>query len=114
MGFPQQIESGGKRTKEVDPVTPPRKKRRSTAQETPPVTRVQRRFTHFTPLKPEETSQRPQAFLAKVKGTTRRWKRFQNVRCQEGQRVLIVEVGDVVEAELGKRRVLGEICQHSG
>lgn len=111
MGFPQQIESGGKRTKEVDPVTPPRKKRRSTAQETPPVTRVQRRFTHFTPLKPEETSQRPQAFLAKVKGTTRRWKRVQNVRCQEGQRVLIVEVGDVVEAELGKRRVLGEICQ---
>eukprot|EP00435_Cladocopium_sp_Y103_P070764 s108_g36.t1 len=42
------------------------------------------RFTHFTPLKPEETSQRPQAFLAKVKETTRRWKLFQNVRCQEG------------------------------
>eukprot|EP00435_Cladocopium_sp_Y103_P071137 s108_g36.t2 len=43
------------------------------------------RFTHFTPLKPEETSQRPQAFLAKVKETTRRWKLFQNVRCQEGE-----------------------------
>lgn len=100
MGFPQ-----------VDPVTPPRKKRRLTAQETPPVTRAQRRFTHFTPLKPEETSQRPQAFLAKVKGNIRRSKRFQSIRCQEGQRELIIEVGDVVQAELGKHRILGEICQ---
>jgi len=126
MGLPQRIviensEGPLKRpVKEVDPQTPP--KRRRTQKETTdtPSKRVSRsnaiKARRFVPI--EVSSQdAPKQLAFRRKGPGRpkvepKRRSFQSVRCfQEGRKEFLIEVGDTVEVEAGKRPVVGEICE---